>query len=54
MKRLGRTNVILFLGVRVSMMRSILCHVLKIISLWQLMALIALMTNSEEVLLTCV
>lgn len=43
-------NVILFLSRHVSMMRSI---VLKIISLWQMMALIPVMTYSEEVLLTC-
>ena len=44
MKRLGRNNVILFLSVHVSMMRSVVRHVLKIISLWQMTALIPVMT----------
>lgn len=35
------------------MMRNIVCHVLKIASLWQMMALTPVVTYSEEVLLTC-
>lgn len=53
MKRLGGTNVTLFLSVHVSMMRSIVRYVLKIIPLWQMMALVAVTTYSEEMLLTC-